>query len=112
MAFDSLSENESFARSVVAAFCVGLNPTVDEINDIKNQFNKEHRTPLQKSIDRLIDLSTPTMQIDGHGFGDRVKADQFWYVMTDCGEDVSAGEGAGQAPRAGRLREQRCDSRF
>ena len=29
------SENESFARSVVAAFCVGLNPTIDEINDIK-----------------------------------------------------------------------------
>ena len=29
------SENESFARSVVAAFCVGLNPTLDEINDIK-----------------------------------------------------------------------------
>ena len=29
------SENESFARAVVASFCVGLNPTVDEINDIK-----------------------------------------------------------------------------
>lgn len=58
--------------------------------DSKSHFNKEHRTPLQKSIDRLIDLSTPTMQIDGHGFGERVKADQFWYVMTDCGEDLSA----------------------
>ena len=68
----------------------GLKGQKENDNDIKNQFNKEHRTPLQKSIDRLIDLSTPTMQIDGHGFGDRVKADQFWYVMTDCGEDVSA----------------------
>ncbi len=29
------SENESFARAVVAAFCVGLNPTIDEISDIK-----------------------------------------------------------------------------
>lgn len=27
--------NEAFARSVVAAFCTPLNPTVDEINDIK-----------------------------------------------------------------------------
>ena len=27
--------NESFARSTVAAFCVPLNPTVDELSDIK-----------------------------------------------------------------------------
>lgn len=71
----------------------GLNTQKERNNDIKSRFNKEDRTPLQKSIDRLIDLSTPTMQIDGHGFGDRVKADQFWYVMTDCGEDVSADSG-------------------
>ena len=31
----SLSKNEAFARSVVAAFCAQLNPTVEEINDIK-----------------------------------------------------------------------------
>ena len=33
--FDSLSVNEGFARSAVAAFCVQLNPTLDEITDIK-----------------------------------------------------------------------------
>lgn len=33
--FKALSENESFARSCVAAFCVQLNPTLDEITDIK-----------------------------------------------------------------------------
>ena len=33
--FDSLSINESFARSAVSAFCVGLNPTIDDIIDIK-----------------------------------------------------------------------------
>ncbi len=32
---EALSKNESFARSVVAAFCVELNPTLDQINDIK-----------------------------------------------------------------------------
>ena len=32
---DSLSINESFARSAVAAFCAQLNPTLDEITDIK-----------------------------------------------------------------------------
>ena len=33
--FESLSINESFARSAVSAFCVGLNPTLDDIIDIK-----------------------------------------------------------------------------
>ena len=31
----SLSINEKFVRSTIAAFCVELNPTLDEINDIK-----------------------------------------------------------------------------
>lgn len=31
----ALSENEAFARSAVAAFCIPLSPTVDEVNEIK-----------------------------------------------------------------------------
>lgn len=31
----SLSTNESFARSAVAAFCASLNPTIEEISEIK-----------------------------------------------------------------------------
>ena len=33
--FDSVSKNESFARVVVAAFVARLNPTLEEIADIK-----------------------------------------------------------------------------
>lgn len=33
--FDSRSENESFARSVVASFVAQLDPTLEEISDIK-----------------------------------------------------------------------------
>ena len=33
--FTSNAINESFARSTVAAFCVSVNPTVEEINDVK-----------------------------------------------------------------------------
>lgn len=33
--FNSLSVNESFARSAVASFCVQADPTLDEITDIK-----------------------------------------------------------------------------
>lgn len=33
--FKAIPVNEAFARGVVAAFCVPLNPTVEVINDIK-----------------------------------------------------------------------------
>lgn len=33
--FKAISENESFARASVAGFCLQLNPTIDEITDIK-----------------------------------------------------------------------------
>ncbi len=35
MAFDGRSINESFSRTVVAVFAAQLDPTVEEINDIK-----------------------------------------------------------------------------
>lgn len=35
MEFTSQSENEGFARVAVGAFIVGLNPTVDELADVK-----------------------------------------------------------------------------
>ena len=33
--FDAVSENEGFARVCVAAFSTRLDPTLEEINDIK-----------------------------------------------------------------------------
>lgn len=33
--FLSISENEGFARNVIASFILNLNPTVSELNDIK-----------------------------------------------------------------------------
>ena len=33
--FDSLSQNESFARAVAAAFVSQLNPTIEELSDIR-----------------------------------------------------------------------------
>ena len=35
ISFKAISVNEAFARSLVAAFCVQANPTLDEITDIK-----------------------------------------------------------------------------
>lgn len=60
------------------------------LKEIRNQSMDGHikveRTECQQKIDRLIDLSTPTMQVDTHGYGDRVKEDHFWYIMTNCPE--------------------------
>jgi len=38
--FKSISENESFARVVVAAFAAQLDPTLDEISDIKTAISE------------------------------------------------------------------------
>ena len=35
LAFDSISENEEFARVTVAAFASQLNPTLEEVADIR-----------------------------------------------------------------------------
>lgn len=35
LTFSAVSDNEAFARNAVAAFCVGLDPTIDQLNDIK-----------------------------------------------------------------------------
>ena len=33
--FSALYDNEPFARNAVAAFCLGLNPSLDELSDVK-----------------------------------------------------------------------------
>lgn len=38
--FKSISENESFARVVVSAFAAQLDPTIDEISDIKTAISE------------------------------------------------------------------------
>ena len=35
LAFDSISQNEGFARVAVAAFVTQLNPTLEEVADIR-----------------------------------------------------------------------------
>lgn len=62
MQIPAKSENESFARAVVAAFCVGLNPTVDEISDIKTAVSEAvtncvvHAYQKRQSNDDLITI--------------------------------------------------------
>lgn len=79
--FDSLSKNESFARTVVAAFISQLNPTLEEIADVKTAVSEAvtnsiiHAYPKTKGrvkvICRIKDYSVEIEVIDeGIGIAD------------------------------------------
>lgn len=55
---------------------------IDSVKGAEKTRGRQGRTKCQEAISQLIDLSAPTLQIDGHGYGSRVKADQFYYIMT------------------------------
>ena len=50
--FRALSQSESFARASVAGFCMSLNPTMDELTDIK--------TAVSEAVNNCIVHAYPT----------------------------------------------------
>lgn len=52
MEFTSQSENEGFARVAVGAFIAGLNPTVDELADIKTAVSEAVTNAIIHGYDR------------------------------------------------------------
>ena len=76
--FDSLSKNESFARVVVAAFVARLNPTVDEIADIKTAVSEAVTNSIihgyenkngKIKIETEIDKDQVTVIVTDYGIG-------------------------------------------
>ena len=61
MRLSALSENESFARSCVAAFCLPLDPSIDEINDVKTAVSEAVTNCIVHAYkgarDKYIDMS-------------------------------------------------------
>jgi stage II sporulation protein AB (anti-sigma F factor) len=49
---DAISANESFARTTVAAFAAQLNPTLDEINDLKTAVSEAVTNSVVHGYDR------------------------------------------------------------
>lgn len=76
----SLSENESFARSVVGAFATQLNPTLEEIADIKTAVSEAvtnaivHAYPSTiGDISIVAELSDQTLKVSIQDFGVGIK---------------------------------------
>ena len=90
--FKALSVNEGFARVCVASFCVQLNPSVDEITDIKTAVSEAvtncvvHAYPTQNKGDIILrceledDLITITVTDKGVGIKDIEKAREPFYT--------------------------------
>ncbi len=79
LTFSSLSENESFARVAVAAFIAQLDPSLDELNDIKTVVSEavtnaiihgyEEREEEKVYVRVEIDGTKITIQITDQGMG-------------------------------------------
>ena len=76
--FLSLSENESFARSCVASFCLPINPTIETITDIKTAVSEAvtncvvHAYPNQVGVIEInvkINASSIYISIKDYGVG-------------------------------------------
>ena len=60
------SKNEAFARNVIAAFCVELNPTVDEIDDVKTVISEAVTNCIVHAYPEKSGEITLRAQIDGN----------------------------------------------
>ncbi|SNX55392.1 anti-sigma F factor [Thermoanaerobacterium sp. RBIITD] len=64
--FLSKSQNESFARTVVAAFAAQLDPTIEEIADIKTAVSEAVTNCIIHGYENKIDYITLKADIEGN----------------------------------------------
>lgn len=91
LTFKAISENEGFARSAVAAFCVQVNPTLDEITDIKTAVSEAvtnsvvHAYPKEVgdvsiNVKLTVDSAVISISDNGIGISDFERARQPFYT--------------------------------
>ena len=75
--FKAISANESLARAVVSAFALGLNPTLEEINDIKTAVSEAvtncvvHAYPGEEKgeVELICKIENQTLYVEILDFG-------------------------------------------
>lgn len=101
LTIDAKSENESFARSVVAAFFIQLNPTLEQVEDIKTAVSEAvtncivhgYESAQQGQIDIVCKLAGDTMFVEISDFGKGI--DNVEQAMRPFYTTVSTGERSG-----------------
>ena len=67
--FDSRSSNESFARVTVAAFMTSLNPTVEEVSDVKTAVSEAVTNAIVHNICIRCRTKEQTLFVEIEDFG-------------------------------------------
>ena len=69
--FDSCSENEGFARVAVAAFMTQLNPTVEEVSDVKTAVSEAVTNAIIHGYESQIHKVSIRCTVRERGYGNR-----------------------------------------
>lgn len=104
MTVDALSVNESFVRGAVAAFCLSLNPTLEEVGDVKTAVSEAVTNCIVHGyrgkggvISIFAGINQKESKIDiiiedfGVGISDVEQAMQTFFTTCDTGERSGMG---------------------
>lgn len=103
LVIDAKSQNEKFARSVVGAFFAQLNPTLEQIDDVKTAVSEAvtncivhaYNGAQEGKIHIKCQLSADTLFVEivdfGKGIADVEKAMEPFYTTVDTGERSGMG---------------------
>ncbi|MBR3804582.1 MAG: anti-sigma F factor [Clostridia bacterium] len=73
--FSSISENEAFARNVVASFILPLNPTLSEISDVKTAVSEAVTNAIVHGYPDSVGEIELTAELDGFDLHIEIKDD-------------------------------------
>lgn len=79
--FKAMSENESFARLCVAGFCAYINPSIDEINDMK--------TAVSEAVTNCVVHAYPNVTNGIIEMSITIYENEVYITITDFGVGIS-----------------------
>lgn len=80
VSFNSVSENESFARNVIASFLMPLNPSVSELSDVKTAVSEAVTNAIVHGYPDAVGEVRMSAEIDG---------DEIHIIVSDKGVGIS-----------------------
>ena len=110
LVFDGVSENESFARMAVAAFAVQLNPTMNELADIKTAVSEGVTNAIVHGyegkggdVEIRADITGNLLHIEiideGVGIGEEERSGMGFSVMESFMDELDVASAPGEGTR-------------